>query len=98
MKHGTIALLMVAAAFGGDLGLPAAAQSSIGGVKKQTPLAAPVKPPSLGGPVKPIAPIAPIKPMPIAGAVKPITPVVPVSKPAPAVVIPSPTSKAKGLR
>ena len=53
MKNGTIAIIMVAAAFGGDWHLPASAQSSIGGVKKQTPLAAPVKP--LGGPAKPIS-------------------------------------------
>ncbi len=43
MKHRTIAIIMVVAAFGGDFCLPASAQSSIGGVKKQTPLGAPVK-------------------------------------------------------
>jgi hypothetical protein len=104
MKNRTIALLTVVAAFGGDYCLPAYAQTSIGGVKKQTPLAAPVKPPSLGGPVKPMAPIAPIKPIPTGGPARPTAPVVPVIKPGPAVVAPSATSKcpapcmAKGPR
>jgi hypothetical protein len=93
MKNRTIAIIMVVAAFGGDWCLPASAQSSIGGVKKQTPLAAPVKPTSLGGPVKPTAPAAPIKPIALGGPVKQTSPVVPASKPAPAVVASSPTSK-----
>ena len=93
VKNRTIAIIMVAAAFGGDFCLPASAQSSIGGVKKQTPLAAPVKPTSLGGPVKPTAPAAPIKPIALGGPVKQTAPVVPASKPAPAVVTPSASSK-----
>jgi hypothetical protein len=103
MKNRTIAIIMVVAAFGGDFCLPASAQSSIGGVKKQTPLGAPVKPNSLGGPVKPIAPITQIKPISLGGPVKQAAPI-PVSKPGPAVVSPSPTSKcpapcvAKGQR
>ena len=70
MKNRTIAIIMAVAAFGGDFCLPASAQSSIGGVKKQAPLAAPVKPTSLGGPVKPTAPSAPIKPIALGGPVK----------------------------
>jgi hypothetical protein len=93
MKNRTIAIIMVAAACGGDGCLPASAQSSIGGVKKQTPLAAPVKPVSLGGPVKPTAPSAPIKPIALGGPVKQTAPVVPVTKPAPAVVASFPTPK-----
>jgi hypothetical protein len=93
MKNKTIAVIMVAAAFGGGSCLPASAQSAIGGVKKQTPLAAPVKPTSLGGPAKPSVPAAPIKPIALGGPVKQTSPVVPVSKPAPAVVTPSPSSK-----
>jgi hypothetical protein len=87
MKNRTIAIIMVAAAFGGDCHLPASAQSAIGGVKKQTPLAAPVKQTPLGGPAKPISP--PVKPTPVAGPVKPTAPVVPVNKPASAAVSPS---------
>ncbi len=34
MKNRTIAIIMVAAAFGGDFSLPASAQSSIGGSQK----------------------------------------------------------------
>jgi hypothetical protein len=90
MKNRTIAIIMVAAAFGGDFCLPASAQSSIGGIKKQTPLAAPVKQTPLGGPAKPISP--PVKPTPVAGPVKPTSPVVPV-KPATAAVAPSAQSK-----
>jgi hypothetical protein len=94
MKNRTIAIIMVAAALGGDFTLPASAQSSIGGVKKQAPLAAPVKPTSLGGPVKPTAaPVAPIKPIALGGPVKQTAPVVPANKPAPAVVTPSASSK-----
>ena len=93
MKNRTIAIIMAVAAFGGDFCLPASAQSSIGGVKKQAPLAAPVKPTSLGGPVKPTAPSAPIKPIALGGPAKLTSPVVPVSKPAPAIVASSPTSK-----
>ena len=86
MKNGMIAIIMVAAAIGGDLRLPASAQSSIGGIKKQTPLAAPAKQTSLGGPVRP----SPLKPNPIGGPVKPTSPVVPVNKPVSAAVSPSP--------
>jgi hypothetical protein len=93
MNNRTIAIIMVVAAFGGGWCLPASAQSSIGGVKKQPALGAPVKPAPLGGPAKPIAPIAPIKPIPVGGAMKQTAPVVPVSKPGPAVVSPSATSK-----
>ena len=81
MKNGTIAIIMVVAAFGGDWHLPASAQSSIGGVKKQNPLAAPVKQAPLGGPAKPIS---------VGGPVKPTSPVVPVNKPVSAAVSPSP--------
>ena len=88
MKNRTIAIIMVAAAFGGDFCLPASAQSSIGGIKKQTPLAAPVKQTSLGGPAKPISP--PLKPTPVVGQVKPTSPVVPVNKPAAVGATPSP--------
>ena len=70
MKNRTIAIIMAVVASGGDWCLPASAQSSIGGVKKQTPLAAPVKPVTLGGPVKPIEPAAPIKPIALGGPVK----------------------------
>lgn len=85
MKNGMIAIIMVAAAIGGDLRLPASAQSSIGGIKKQTPLAARAKQTSLGGPVRP----SPLKPNPIGGSVKPTSPVVPVNKPVSAAVSPS---------
>jgi hypothetical protein len=88
MKNRTIAIIMVAAVFGGDCHLPASAQSSIGGIKKQAPLAAPVKQTPLGGPAKPIS--APVKPTPVAGPVKPTAPVVAVNKPASAAVSPSP--------
>ena len=64
MKNRTIAIIMVAAAFGSGFCLPASAQSSIGGAKKQTPLAAPVKQPPLGGPAKP---------SPMVGQAKPVT-------------------------
>lgn len=95
MKNGTIAIIMVVATFGGDWHLPASAQSSIGGVKKQTPLAAPVKQAPLGGPAKPISvggPVkpSPLKPSPVVGQVKPTSPVVPVNKPVSAAVSPSP--------
>jgi hypothetical protein len=93
MKNRTIAIILIAAAFGGDSCLPACAQSSIGGVKKQTPLAAPMKPNSIGGPAKPnsIAAVkpAPLKPSPLVSAVKQTSPVAPVNKPASAAVSPS---------
>jgi len=91
MKNRTIAIIMVAAAFGGDFCLPASAQSSIGGVKKQPPLAAPMKQTPLGGPAKPISP--PVKPAPVVGAAKPTAPAIPVNKPASAAVAPSAQSK-----
>jgi hypothetical protein len=83
-----VAMILIAAAFGGDFSLPASAQSSIGGVKKQTPLAAPVKQTALGGPAQPIYP--PVKPSLVVGQVKPTSPVIPVNKPASAAVSPSP--------
>jgi hypothetical protein len=88
MKNRTIAILMVVAVFGGDFCLSASAQSSIGGVKKQTPLAAPVKQTSLGGPAKPISPA--LKPTPVVGQVKPTAPVVSVNKPGLTAATPSP--------
>lgn len=90
MKNKAVAMILIAAAFSWDFCVPASAQSAIGGVKKQTPLAAPVKQPPLGGPAKPISP--PVKPAPVVSAVKPTAPVVPV-KPAPAAVAPSAASK-----
>jgi hypothetical protein len=96
MNNRAVAMILVVAAFGGDVCLPASAQSSIGGVKKQTPLAAPVKQTPLGGPAKPIStPVKPnpVKPGPIAGAVKPPSPAVPVNKPATAAVSPSTSKK-----
>ena len=86
MKNRALAMILVAAALGGHFSLPASAQSSIGGVKKQTPLAAPVKQTALGGPAQP----APLKPSHIGGAVKPTSPVIPVNKPGSAAVSPSP--------
>jgi hypothetical protein len=91
MKNRAMAIIMVTAMFAGGLHLSAFAQSSIGGVKKQTQLGAPVKPNSLGGPVKPVVPAGAVKPAPVVGAVKPAAPVVAVSKPA--VVASSPTAK-----
>jgi len=91
MMNRTIAIIMVAAAFSGGFHLPASAQSSIGGVKKQAPLAAPVKQTPLGGPAKPISP--PVKPAPVVSAAKPTAPVVPVNKPAAAAVAPSSATK-----
>jgi hypothetical protein len=93
MKNRTIAIIMVAATLGGEFCLPACAQSSIGGVKKQTLIAAPMKPNSIGGPAKPntnaaVKP-APLKPTPLVSAVKQTSPVVPVNKPASAAVSPS---------
>ena len=83
MNNRAIAIIMVAAAFGGDCHLPASAQSAIGGIKKQTPLAAPAKQTPLGGPAKPISVAGPVKP-------KPTAPVVAITKPASATVSPSP--------
>ena len=57
--------------------------SDIGGIKEQTPLAAPAKQTPLGGPVKPISVAGPVKP-------KPTAPVVAITKPASATVSPSP--------
>jgi len=88
MKNKALAIVLIVAAFGCDFCVPASAQNSIGGAKKQTPLAAPVKPTTLGGPAKPISP--PVKP--VVSAVKPTAPAVPV-KPAPAAVAPSAASK-----
>jgi hypothetical protein len=83
MKNRAIAILVVAAVFGGDFCVPASAQSAIGGMKKQTPLAAPAKQTPLGGPAKPISVAGPVKP-------KPTSPVVAINKPASATVSPSP--------
>jgi hypothetical protein len=92
MKYRTVAIILVAAAFGGVWCLPASAQSSVGGVKKQTPLAAPVKQTPLGGPAKPSSSLVkpnPVKPSPVAGAVRPAAPAAAVSKPAKVAVSPS---------
>jgi hypothetical protein len=95
MKNRTILIIIVVAAFGGDFCLPASAQSAVGGVKKQTSLAAPVKQTALGGPAKPITvagPVkpGPLKPSPLVGTAKPSSPVVPVNKPGSVTVSPSP--------
>jgi hypothetical protein len=92
MKNRTVAIILLAAAFGGVWCLPASAQSAIGGVKKQPPLAAPVKQTPLGGPAKPSSSLVkpnPVKPTPVAAAVKPAAPTAPVNKPVAAAVSPS---------
>ena len=93
MKNRTIAIIMAVAAFGGDFCLPASAQSSIGGVKKQAPLAAPVKPTVARRTGETNCTCCADQANGVAGPAKQTAPVVPVSKPAPVVVASSPTSK-----